>query len=120
MWDAEKDDDADFKRHLNAVCREIGDRGKAIVPEAEPPFREPTPAPAPALPSTCQRPAGTNRFKAARRGKPFQSGPPGQTVSKRPAGTNRVKAARKDKPFRTSLGGPVWWFGGTLNLFEVL
>ena len=48
MWNAEKDDELAFERRLDAVVREIGDRGKLIVPEAVTPFREPTPAPAPA------------------------------------------------------------------------
>jgi len=48
MWDAEKDDDAAFDRRLDSVVREIGERGKAMVAEAVPPFREPMPAPAPA------------------------------------------------------------------------
>jgi hypothetical protein len=48
MWDAEKDDDDAFERRLDSVVREIGDRGKVMLPEAVPPFREPTPAPAPA------------------------------------------------------------------------
>jgi hypothetical protein len=49
MWDAEQDDNAAFEQRLDNVVREIGDRGKLLVPEAETPFREPTPAPAPAV-----------------------------------------------------------------------
>jgi hypothetical protein len=49
MWDAEQDDDIEFERRMDGVVREIGDRGKPLVPEAVTPFREPTPAPAPAL-----------------------------------------------------------------------
>ena len=47
FWDADQDDDAAFERRLDALVREIGDRGKLRVSEAVPP--EPTPAPAPAL-----------------------------------------------------------------------
>lgn len=46
MWDAEKDDDAAFQRRLDSIVREIGDRGKLMVPEAVTPFRDPDPAPA--------------------------------------------------------------------------
>ena len=48
MWDAEKDDDDAFERRLDNVVREIGERGKALLPEAVTPFREQTPAPVPA------------------------------------------------------------------------
>jgi hypothetical protein len=37
MWDAEKDDDDAFERRLDSVVREIGDRGKVMLPEAVPP-----------------------------------------------------------------------------------
>lgn len=49
MWDAEKDDDAAFERRVDHVMREIGERGKLIVPESVPPERgtAPTPTPAP-------------------------------------------------------------------------
>ena len=58
MWEAEKDDDAAFERRLDSVVREIGDRGKLMIPEAVTPFREPTPAPAPApTPSPAPAPA---------------------------------------------------------------
>jgi hypothetical protein len=56
MWNAEKDDDSAFERRLDAVVREIGDRGKLMVPEAVTPFREPAPAPVPA-PATAPKPA---------------------------------------------------------------
>ena len=46
--DADRDDDAAFERRLDTVVREIGDRGKLVLPEAVTPFHEPTPAPAPA------------------------------------------------------------------------
>ena len=60
MWDAENDDDAAFERRLDSVVREIGDRGKALLPEAVTPSRQPTPAPAPALASaTAPTPAPT-------------------------------------------------------------
>ena len=36
MYDAEQDDTAAFERRLDAVCKEIGDRGKLMVPEAVP------------------------------------------------------------------------------------
>jgi hypothetical protein len=48
FWDAESDDDAAFERRLDAVVREIGDRGKltmAIMPESVPPERMPAKAP---------------------------------------------------------------------------
>eukprot|EP01043_Picozoa_sp_COSAG02_P062138 COSAG02_NODE_8500_length_2548_cov_3971.971825_2_plen_316_part_00 len=50
MWDAENDDEAAFERRVDSVTREIGERGKLVVPESVPPVREaaPTPAPAPA------------------------------------------------------------------------
>ena len=48
MWDAESDDDAAFERRLDSVTREIGDRGKVLLPEAVTPLREPAPTPAPA------------------------------------------------------------------------
>ena len=37
MWDAEKDDDDAFERRVDSVVREIGDRGKVMLPEAVPP-----------------------------------------------------------------------------------
>ncbi len=58
MWDAQKDDDATFERRVSGVVREIGERGKVLVPESLPPSQasevvtsEPAPAraPAPAL-----------------------------------------------------------------------
>ena len=48
FWDADQDADAAFEHRLDSVVREIGDRGKLMLPEAVPPFHEPTPAPAPA------------------------------------------------------------------------
>ena len=58
MWDAEKDDDAAFERRLDNVVREIGERGKALLPEAVTPFREQTPVPVPApAPSPAPAPA---------------------------------------------------------------
>ena len=52
FWDAESDDDAAFERRLDAVVREIGDRGKlattAKVPESVPPERASAKAPSPA------------------------------------------------------------------------
>jgi hypothetical protein len=47
MWDAETDDIVAFEARLDALCREVGDRGK-LVSEAIPPELEPTLAPAPA------------------------------------------------------------------------
>ena len=51
MWEAEKDDDRAFERRLDSVVREIGDRGKVMIPEAVTPAPAPTPSPvlAPAL-----------------------------------------------------------------------
>ena len=46
FWDADADDDSAFEKRLDAVCKEIGDRGKPKVSEAVPPS---APAPAPAL-----------------------------------------------------------------------
>ena len=43
MWDAAEDDDASFGHRMDALCREIGDRGKLVMSEAVPPFHEPTP-----------------------------------------------------------------------------
>jgi hypothetical protein len=37
FWDADQDDDAAFERRLDSVIREIGDRGKLVLPEAIPP-----------------------------------------------------------------------------------
>ena len=48
FWDADQDEDAAFEGRLDAVVREIGDRGKLMLPEAVTRFDEPTPAPAPA------------------------------------------------------------------------
>ena len=45
MWDAEDDDDAAFERRVDAVCREIGERGKLMTSEGVPPLRQPGPAP---------------------------------------------------------------------------
>eukprot|EP01051_Picozoa_sp_SAG22_P024116 SAG22_NODE_6541_length_841_cov_1.412399_2_plen_59_part_01 len=44
MWDAENDDDAAFESRLDSVTREIGDRGKVLLPEAVTPYRERPPA----------------------------------------------------------------------------
>eukprot|EP01043_Picozoa_sp_COSAG02_P000790 COSAG02_NODE_16_length_56207_cov_9.816122_7_plen_285_part_00 len=71
MFDADADDDAAFERRIDAVVREIGDRGKVMttVSEAVPPkaprqaaATAPTPAapaPAPALTSSTMAPAPT-------------------------------------------------------------
>ena len=53
MWDAENDDDAAFERRLDAVVREVGERGKLIVAESVPPVRERAP-PAAAAPEPAQ------------------------------------------------------------------
>ena len=52
LWGADAVDDSAFERRLDSVVREIGDRGKLMLPESVPPFREPTPEPAPALAAT--------------------------------------------------------------------
>ena len=59
FWDADQDDDDAFEKRLDAVCKEIGDRGKPKLPEAVPPpaqapARVPAsvPAPAPAVSRT--------------------------------------------------------------------
>ena len=68
MWDAEMDDDAAFERRLDAVAREIGDRGKpmlmAFAPAPAPtpavaPATAPAPAPAPAPASAAVSAAAT-------------------------------------------------------------
>ena len=51
FWDADQDDDAAFETRMDSVVREIGDRGKLMLPEAVPPSQPslaPAPAPAPA------------------------------------------------------------------------
>lgn len=48
MWNADKDDEAAFELRLDSVVREIGERGKLVLPEAVTPLREPALAPAPA------------------------------------------------------------------------
>ena len=47
FWDAAQDEDGAFELRLDAVVREIGDRGKLMSTEAVTRFHEPTPAPAP-------------------------------------------------------------------------
>jgi hypothetical protein len=74
LWDTDEDDDAAFERRLDAVVREIGDRGKparaqASVPtvgSAPPPAGTPAPAPAPArapvpAPAPARSPATTQQ-----------------------------------------------------------
>ena len=34
FWDAEQDDDAAFERRVDAVMREVGERGKLVFSEA--------------------------------------------------------------------------------------
>ena len=65
MWNAENDDDAAFQRRMDALCAEIGERGKlSALPEAVPPEQvqakapAPTPAPEPA-PTSASTPAPT-------------------------------------------------------------
>ena len=38
FWDVDQDGDAAFEHRLDSVVREIGDRGKLMLPEAVPPF----------------------------------------------------------------------------------
>ena len=63
FWDADELDDVAFDRRLDAVLREVGERGKPVLAEAVPPsLHEPTPAPAleapaPAAPALAQAPA---------------------------------------------------------------
>jgi hypothetical protein len=50
MWSADQDDDAAFESRVDAVLREVGDRGRRLLSEAVPPSEPastPTPAPAP-------------------------------------------------------------------------
>jgi hypothetical protein len=56
FWDADQDDAAAFESRVDAVMREVGDRGKLVFSEGVPPLHEPTPAPAPA-PAALKRPA---------------------------------------------------------------
>ena len=51
MWGAETDDDVAFERRVDGVVREIGERGKVLVPESVPPLPEPGPAAASTPPS---------------------------------------------------------------------
>ena len=60
MWDAEDDDCEAFERRFDAVCREIGDRGKLLMPQEVAPCVESAPAPAPA-----PAPAGTSTMAPA-------------------------------------------------------
>ena len=55
MWGAEKDDDAAFERRVDGVVREIGERGKVLVPESVPPLSDSTPA-RPAAPTPAPAP----------------------------------------------------------------
>jgi flagellar biosynthesis protein FlhF len=71
MWDAEKDNDIAFEQRVDSLCREIGDRGKPVLPESVPPvtaMTSPAPAPAP-VPIPAQAPAPTLAAALAR-GKP--------------------------------------------------
>eukprot|EP01043_Picozoa_sp_COSAG02_P056474 COSAG02_NODE_6699_length_3414_cov_8.770437_6_plen_216_part_01 len=71
MWDAEKDNDIAFEQRVDSLCREIGDRGKPVLPESVPPvtaMTSPAPAPAP-VPIPAQAPA-TTLAAALARGKP--------------------------------------------------
>ena len=58
MWDAEKDGDAAFEARVDDIVREIGDRGKLMVPEAVPPAPTPAPAPVPTPAPTSEQSAG--------------------------------------------------------------
>ncbi len=62
MWDAEKDDASSFEIRVDAIVREIGERGQLMVSESVPPTPAPAvapiPAPAPA-PSPNPPPAAT-------------------------------------------------------------
>jgi hypothetical protein len=70
MWDAERDDDAAFETRLDKVVREIGERGKLMLPEAVPFQLTPAPtpalnrAPAPALAATGASVVGTPQTSA--------------------------------------------------------
>ena len=77
FWDADQVEDAAFEHRLDAVVREIGDRGKLMSPEAATPFHEPTPAPAPA-PKRAPAPAPAPAPAAA-------AAPAAAPVMKRPA-----------------------------------
>lgn len=60
MWDVEKDDDAAFEHRLDVVVREIGTRGKRMVPGNVETLRVPRTVPAPAPispPAPAQAPA---------------------------------------------------------------
>lgn len=86
MWDADDDDADAFEHRLDSVVREIGERGKIMVPESVPPLhmrgpvKEPTPAPAPATvlaPALASTPAQA----LAPRPAPAPSPPPAPSVS---------------------------------------
>ena len=62
FYSAESDDDAAFEQRIDALCREIGDRGRPVphTPAAEgvpPTMSAPTPAPAPAHSKLLSAPA---------------------------------------------------------------
>ena len=44
FYGAEHDDDAAFELRMDEVVREIGDRGRLVMPEAIPPEAAPAPA----------------------------------------------------------------------------
>ena len=78
MWDAENDDEAAFERRLDAVVREIGERGKLIVAESVPPVRERAP------PAAAAPPPAAARTHAA-------SANPGHAAASAPAHARRIE-----------------------------
>ena len=102
MWDADQDDDAAFESRLANIVREIGDRGKLMVPQAVLPL-EPTPAPAPApapasastpIPMMVPAPAPAAHVLPARTVAPAPAPAPAPTVATPPLDPSRLMLER--------------------------
>jgi hypothetical protein len=102
MWDADQDDDAAFESRLANIVREIGDRGKLMVPQAVLPL-EPTPAPAPApapasastpIPMMVPAPAPAAPVLPARTVAPAPAPAPAPTVATPPLDPSRLMLER--------------------------
>jgi hypothetical protein len=66
FWDAGADDDAAFESRMDALCRELGDRGRVSEGVPPAPARIAAPAPAPALnPAPAPAPAPTPSLPAS-------------------------------------------------------
>eukprot|EP01043_Picozoa_sp_COSAG02_P041956 COSAG02_NODE_3525_length_6615_cov_2.025629_9_plen_283_part_01 len=92
MWDAGQDDTAAFERRLDAVCNEIGDRGKVMVPKVVP-QREPAPAPVP-------QPEQTSSLAPTPAPAPLPEQTSSHAATSAPASTSA--SARNDAPSSTS------------------